>query len=218
MAIAVPDFASLNVAPTTFTGAYRPRRPQDTLLHRVVREHFRTFLAHTGRTYARPLPKYIVLEFEKYLACGDLSRGFIRCVCASCGLERAVPFSCKTRGLCPSCSGRRMADSAARLVDSVLPDVPIRQWVLTLPYDLRLLTAMRADVLRDVVRAYVETIHRWMRRRLQRPGAAAGSVAATHRGGGALNLSPHLHVLTADGVFVRRPAGGAPWRPAARWP
>jgi len=100
-----------------------------------------------------------------------------------------------------------MADSAARLVDSVLPDVPIRQWVLTLPYDLRLLAAMRADVLRDIVRAYVETIHRWMRRRLQRPNAAAGSVAATHRGGGALNLAPHLHVLTADGLFVRRPAG-----------
>ena len=207
MASAAPDLVSRPTAPSAAPGAYRPRRPQDTLLHRVVREHFRSFLAHTGRIYARPLPKYVVQEFEKYLVCGDLARGFVRCVCAACGLERAVPFSCKTRGLCPSCAGRRMADSAARLVDSVLPDVPIRQWVLTLPHDLRLLAAMRADVLRYIVRAYVETIHRWMRRRLERPGAAAGSVAATHRGGGALNLAPHLHVLTADGLFVRRPAG-----------
>ena len=30
-----------------------------------------------------------------------------------------------------------MADTAARLVDHVLPEVPIRQWVLTLPYPLR---------------------------------------------------------------------------------
>jgi hypothetical protein len=135
MAIAVPDLASLILAPTASAGAYRPRRPQDTLLHRVVREHFRTFLAHTDRIYARPLPPYVVLEFEKYLACGDLTRGFVRCVCEACGLERVVPFSCKTRGLCPSCAGRRMADSAARLVDSVLPDVPIRQWVLTLPLE-----------------------------------------------------------------------------------
>jgi|LAHR01.1.fsa_nt_gb hypothetical protein len=212
MAIAVPEIACLIPAPTASADAYRPRRPQDTLLHRVVREHFPTFLAHTGRIYARPLPRYVAQEFEKYLVCGDLTRGFVRCVCASCGLEQAVPFSCKTRGLCPSCAGRRMADSAARLVDSVLPDVPLRQWVLTLPFDLRLLAAMRADVLRYVVRAYVETIHRWMRRRLPRPGAAAGSVAATHRGGGALNLSPHLHVLTADGLFVRRPAGGVGFR------
>jgi hypothetical protein len=56
-------------------GRYRPRRPQDTLLHRVVREHLQTFLAHVGRLYARPLPRYVVQEFEQYLACGDLSRG-----------------------------------------------------------------------------------------------------------------------------------------------
>jgi len=207
MASVAPHLVSQPTAPTAATGAYRPRHPQDTLLLIVVREHFRSFLAHTGRIDARPLPKSVVLEFEKYLACGDLTRGFVRCVCAACGLERAVPFSCKTRGLCPSCAGRRMADSAARLVDSVLPDLPYRPWVLPLPHDLRLLAAMRADVLRSIVRASVETIHRWMRRRLERPGAAAGSVAATHRGGGALNLAPHLHVLTADGLFVRRPAG-----------
>ncbi len=33
--------------------------------------------------------------------------------------------------------GRRMADTAAHLVDCVLPEVPVRQWVLTLPYPLR---------------------------------------------------------------------------------
>jgi len=96
-----------------------------------------------------------------------------------------------------------MADSAARLVDSVLPDVPFRQWVLTLPYDLRLLAAMRADVLRYIVCACVETIHRWMRRRLQRPGAAAGSVAATHRGGGA-NIHAGVRVPAGDHVGRER--------------
>jgi hypothetical protein len=30
-----------------------------------------------------------------------------------------------------------MAQRAAHLVDHVLPDVPIRQWVLSLPYQLR---------------------------------------------------------------------------------
>lgn len=40
----------------------------------------------------------------------------------------AVAFSCKRTGFCPSCT-RRMSDSAAHLVDEVLPDVPIRQWV-----------------------------------------------------------------------------------------
>ncbi|MDI7268535.1 MAG: transposase zinc-binding domain-containing protein, partial [Myxococcota bacterium] len=128
--------------------------------------------------------------------------------CGRCGLERVVPFSCKTRGLCSSCAGRRMADTAARLVDSVLPDVPYRQWVLSLPFDLRLVAAARADVLRHIVRIYVQTIFRGMRRRLRMPGAAAGAVAACHRAGGALNCNPHLHLLVPDGVFVRHPAGG----------
>ena len=35
------------------------------------------------------------------------------------------------RGLCPSCGARRMAQTAARLVDCVIPRMPVRQWVLS---------------------------------------------------------------------------------------
>ncbi|MBN1669736.1 MAG: transposase zinc-binding domain-containing protein [Kiritimatiellae bacterium] len=35
--------------------------------------------------------------------------------------------SCKGRGFCPSCGGRRMADTAAHLVERVLPHVAVRQ-------------------------------------------------------------------------------------------
>ncbi|HUU00635.1 MAG TPA: transposase zinc-binding domain-containing protein [Myxococcota bacterium] len=31
---------------------------------------------------------------------------------ASCGYDFLVPFSCKTRGLCPSCNTRRMMETA----------------------------------------------------------------------------------------------------------
>ena len=34
---------------------------------------------------------------------------------------------------CPSCGGRRMTEHATQLVEAVLPRVPVRQWVLTLP-------------------------------------------------------------------------------------
>jgi hypothetical protein len=48
-------------------------------------------------------------------------------------------ISCQRRGFCPSCIGRRMADFAAHLVDRVAPAVPMRQWVLTVPYALRVM-------------------------------------------------------------------------------
>jgi hypothetical protein len=36
------------------------------------------------------------------------------------------PFSCKGRGVCPSCNGRHMAKTAAHLVDYVIQPVPVR--------------------------------------------------------------------------------------------
>ena len=48
-----------------------------------------------------------------------------------------MAFSCKRRGICPSCGTRRMDEAAAHLVDHVIPKVPVRQWVLSFPIPLR---------------------------------------------------------------------------------
>jgi len=50
-------------------------------------------------------------------------------------MERSdvVVFSCKGRGFCPSCGAARMVDTAAWLGDAVIPEVPVRPWVLSLP-------------------------------------------------------------------------------------
>jgi hypothetical protein len=46
-------------------------------------------------------------------------------------------FSSKGRGFCSSCGGRRMTEPAAHLVEYEFPDVPVRQWVLSLPPRVR---------------------------------------------------------------------------------
>ena len=50
--------------------------------------------------------------------------------------------------------GRRMAEHAASLVDEVLPRVPVRQWVLTLPYRLRYRLAWDHVLCRAVLGVY----------------------------------------------------------------
>ena len=50
---------------------YEPRRPQETLLYRVVREHLSEFIQHAADSYERPLPRYVVSELEGYLRCGQ---------------------------------------------------------------------------------------------------------------------------------------------------
>jgi len=51
----------------------------------------------------------------------------------------------------PSCGARRMAESAALLVDEVLPQRPMRQWVLSVSYPLRFLFASRPEVMGRVL-------------------------------------------------------------------
>ncbi|MCZ6464651.1 MAG: transposase zinc-binding domain-containing protein, partial [Proteobacteria bacterium] len=96
-------------------------------MHTVVREQLEAFLER-ARERDRPVPRFVEREFRAYLECGILAHGFLRLHCGECGQGRLVPFSCKRRGFCPSCGGRRMADTAAHLVDCVLPEVPVRQW------------------------------------------------------------------------------------------
>ena len=114
---------------------YRPRDAEHGVLYRVIDEHLEAFL-ETARHHADgvSLPMFVEQEFRDFLTCGVLTHGFARLRCSDCALERLVPFSCKGRGFCPSCGGRRMTECAARLVDEVLPQVPVRQWVLSLPF------------------------------------------------------------------------------------
>jgi hypothetical protein len=172
-----------------------------------VRKHLATFLAHTEATYAAPLPRYVRDGFERYLSCGDFSRGFVRCHCDGCGHDVLVALSCKGRGLCPSCNARRMANEAAVITDRILPNAPVRQWVLSLPFELRRLAATKPDVLTALGRIFAEEIARTTRRIADAAGSATGAVSFPQRFGGSLNLHVHFHTLALDGVFVKRDDG-----------
>src|SRR5271170_1210962 len=141
---------------------YRRRKPQDTVLYKVVQENYRTY-AHLCEAQDRPLPAFVRREFEKYLRCGVLSSGFAKVHCSKCGYDRLVGLSCKRRGFCTSCLGRRMNDGAAYLVDHVFADTPVRHWVLSLPYVLRYILAYDAALVNDVLGIHIEEIFRFLR-------------------------------------------------------
>ena len=101
------------------------------------------------------MPRFVERAFREFLRCGFLAGGFARFPCGDCGLDRLVAFSCKGRALCPRCGGRRMAERAAHLVDHVIPYVPVRQWVLSLPDPLRYRLAWDHDLCRRVSAVFV---------------------------------------------------------------
>jgi hypothetical protein len=111
---------------------YERRRPEKTPLHKIVSENLERRL-EWREAAERPVPGYVEDELRGYLACGLLCFGFARAVCMTCRTGFVVAFSRKGRGVCPSCNGRHMAQTAAHLGDHVIPPVPVRQWVISVP-------------------------------------------------------------------------------------
>jgi len=108
----------------------------------------------------RPVPGYVEEELRGYLQCGLLCFGFGRALCMGCGRGLVVAFSCKGRGVCPSCNGRHMAQTAAHLADHVIPPVPVRQWVISVPKRLRGMLADRPNAVAAVTRIFLAEIER----------------------------------------------------------
>jgi len=189
--------------------SYARRRPEESVLYGVVQEELETFLARAHER-ERPVPRFVERELRAFLHCGILAHGFVRARCDECGLDRVVAFSCKGRGFCPSCGGRRMADTAAHLVDRVLPGVPIRQWVLSLPWRLRYRLAYDAPLVQEVLGIFVRAVFGSLRRRARHQwGVMCGQGAVTffQRFGDALNPNVHFQSLVLDGVYSRTPQG-----------
>ena len=140
---------------------------------------------------------------DALLECGILAHGFLRVRCGDCAHEKLVAFSCKRRGFCPTCGARRMAETAAHLVEQVIPHVPVRQWVVSFPIPLRHLFATQPQLLSPVL----QVIHRALstfaihQAGLTRAQAHTGAVTLIQRFGSAANLNIHLHCLVLDGVY-----------------
>ena len=200
---------------------YRPRRPDQEVLHRIVRDHYETFRAQASeRRDGQGLPRFVERAFEDFLTCGCLAAGFARFRCAACRHERLVAFSSKGRGFCSSCGGRRMTERAAHLVEYVFPEVPVRQWVLTLPPRVRYVLAWDHALCRAVVSVYMRAVLGWSRQQARARGVRdgrGGAVVIVQRFGSALNLNVHLHAMVMDGVFARDERGDVRFH-AARYP
>jgi hypothetical protein len=108
-----------------------------------------------------------------------------------------------------------MTERAAHLVDAVLPRVPVRQWVLTVPYRLRYQMAWNHGLSRAVLGVYARLLDVYARGARERgiDGGQTGMVTALQRAGGVLNANLHFHTLVLDGVFIEEPGDALAFHP-----
>jgi hypothetical protein len=80
----------------------------------------------------------VVLEaFDGYLNCGILIHCCARAYCQNCKHSELIAFSCKRRGLCPSCDAKRALIFAEKLHINVIGPHPVRHLVFSIPKRLR---------------------------------------------------------------------------------
>ena len=99
-----------------------------------------------------------------------------------------------------------MADTAAYLADAVLMDVPVRQWVFTLPMWLRRAVARDSLLCSRILKVFTGQVERHLKS-VSHSAGHFGSVTVIQRFGGGLNLNPHFHTLVPDGLYFERDDG-----------
>jgi hypothetical protein len=182
---------------------YQRRRPERTLWYRIVQTHLETWLELASGEDGEAPPAHVERTFRRYLECGILAHGFARAYCDECQHDFLIAYSCKCRGVCPSCNTRRMAETAAHLVDHVFPPLPVRQWVLAVPKRLRYFLQADAALQGAVLRIFLSVVERCLHEHSPSSPADAriGAVAFIHRFGSSLNEHVHFHCCVIDGVF-----------------
>ena len=181
--------------------------PRHSDLHKIISQNYQRVMSEKAQQGVT-LPFHIKREFERYLTCGIHEHGMVRFQCGICSKDKFVAYSCKGRTICPRCNGRRMADTAKHLVEEVIPNVAVRQWVLSMPFKLRFILSSDQKLLNSVLQIFHRAISTHYKRKAKRKkymNPQTGSITSIQRFGGSVNLNIHFHSIYMDGVYILGP-------------
>jgi len=167
-------------------GIYRPRQPQTTPLYLLLESLYDKVKGVWDDRFARVYGfwrGFTDAAVARYLDCGIPESGFARVRCERCAAEFLLTFSCKGRGLCPSCGAKRAAAFAAFLKDEVLEEVGHAQWVFTIPKMLRPYFLHHRDLLGELCRAAYDTVRELMVAAVDNKDFRPGMVAVIQKQG-----------------------------------
>jgi hypothetical protein len=186
---------------------YRPRDPRKTPLYGLLESLYERVKGAWEERFERSYGFWRSLVDEvvaSYLACGLWQGGFARVRCRRCPEEFLVAFSCKRRGVCPSCGAKRAAELAAFLQDEVVEEVGHAQWVFTIPKMLRVHFLHHRGLVGTLSLAAYETVKELMAAAVEEEGFRSGMVSVVQTFGEAAKFHPHVHALVSRGGWTAR--------------
>ncbi len=167
-----------------------------------IRDIFSLAWAPFRERHAKRLARPGLVEtVERFIGCHDFSNGYLYYECPKCGDFYMIGFSCHSR-ICPSC-GKKYRDDRTRKVSSKCIEAPHRQFVFTVPCQLRdFFRAHRKPMLNalfaSVSDAFTLLLKSHAPKAYSREGRKLGYVSFLHTFGRDMKWHPHIHVLIAE--------------------
>ena len=116
-----------------------------------------------------------------FLNCGVHRHGCARARCENCNHSILIAFSCKRRGLCPSCQAKRGVLFAEHLHENVLLEEGHRHLIFSLPKRLRVYFRFDRSLFQLLYRAAWQSWSEYVDEQL--PTGRTGAVMALHSAG-----------------------------------
>lgn len=195
--------------------AYRARRFGDNPLYQLLSDHWQNFVGNYEERFQHAcgaLRGVAGSVVERFLDCGNPTNGFARIKCESCGAEKLLHFSCKTRGFCPSCQARRAEEWARWFAGDLSEPVPHHQIVFTIPKMLRAYFRYDRKLMNGLSRAAHRAVATFMELAIGE-GIRPAMVVVKHTYGEGVRFHPHLHTLVTAGGWN----GARTWCPLCAW-
>jgi len=181
---------------------YVPR--EQNVIQKIFQDHFSDFEEQYNDHYAERYGKYRIIRIkeavEKFLECGDYTKGIARIKCTNpdCKYEYFRPFSCKSWYLCPSCNQKRLQLFAEHLSENVLLRLPHRQFVFTIPKLLRIYFRNDRNLFADVSKIIFSIINDYYNE-VAHTAVTSGAVVSYQTYGDMMRHNPHWHCIILEG-------------------
>ena len=181
---------------------YTPR--EQNVIQKILKKHFSDFEEQYDDHYAKEYGNYRIIRIketvEKFLECGDYTKGIARIKCTNpdCDHEYFRPFSCKSWYLCPSCHQKRLLLLAEHLSENVLLNLPHRQLVLSVPKALRIYFKNDRNLFADVSKIIFSIINDYYNE-AAKTTVKTGAVISYQSFGDMVRSNPHYHCIILEG-------------------
>lgn len=144
--------------------------------------------------------KGLMKNIDNFISCKDFSKGYSFFECPNCNNYYIMGFTCKSR-FCPSCGNKYRDQRTANISDALL-DVPHRQFVFTIPFELRKHFRKHREMLGFLFQSAYETFNIMLKNSAplayKSQKRKPGLIAFIHTFGRNLKWHPHIHALVAE--------------------